>query len=438
MRCTEEIRSPPFILYLVCCVVLTALVLVPELFGNGKGKDYDLWYWAGQQVLQGKSLYPEDAMGYIPFLYPPLPAILLAIPSALGKAPLYLALSIVNSVSWWVVSRLSNAMTGSARIPGPWLAALPSFAAITFIFEQYTLGQPNLLLLAIILFGFWLLQRNRSISAGAALALAAAIKVFPVAVFPYLLWRRHWWAAISMASFLVVFVVVIPGFVRGFERNNTELKVWARAMTGGEDGFGQRNEQNWSRVNQSLIAVVHRLSRPVDYDPDGPPRYVNIANLDRHTADAVVAVVAALIGLGFILVMPRQSRRTPKSDAEELAILISLVMIASPLFRQYYLVWLFFPLTVLIHRVAYDPRPAVRKGTLTVMVLAALLMSLYLPVFPRIFQALGNNLWATLLLIGCLAWHLRHPPESESDINPLPHPAEPSPGGSTLSVARSE
>ena len=37
--------------------------------------------------------------------------------------------------------------------------------------------------------------------------------------------------------------------------------------------------------------------------------------------------------------------------------------VASPLARQYYFLWLFFPITVLIHRAAYDPRPAVRAGT---------------------------------------------------------------------------
>ena len=34
--------------------------------------------------------------------------------------------------------------------------------------------------------------------------------------------------------------------------------------------------------------------------------------------------------------------------------------VASPLARQYYFMWLFFPMTVLMHRAAYDPRPAVQ------------------------------------------------------------------------------
>ena len=54
--------------------------------------------------------------------------------------------------------------------------------------------------------------------------------------------------------------------------------------------------------------------------------------------------------------MPPPARRTARSDAEELGILFCLMTVASPLARQYYFMWLFFPMTVLIHRAAYDPR----------------------------------------------------------------------------------
>ena len=94
-----------------------------EIWGNGKTKDYPLWFWAGQQVLQGKPLYPSDPNAYFEFIYPPLPAILLALPSALGKIPLYLGLSLLNAAAWWMTSQLSNALAGSGRISGAWIAA---------------------------------------------------------------------------------------------------------------------------------------------------------------------------------------------------------------------------------------------------------------------------------------------------------------------------
>jgi len=412
-----SLRAPLDVLFLVCCVLLTADVLGPEIFGNGKTKDYPLWFWAGQQVLQGGNLYPGDPNGYFDFLYPPLSAILLAIPSYFGKIPLYICLSILNAGAWWMTAQLSNAMSGSDRSPPPWLAALPAIVTVTFVFDMFDLGQPNLILLAMMLFGFWLLQHDRPWASGGMFALATAIKVFPVAVFPYLVWRRHWASAASMVVFLGVLLFVVPAPVRGFQHNVTELKTWYRGMVGSssEQGFGQRSEQNWSWVNQSIIAMTHRLTRPVNYNQDNPakaPAYMNLVDLDFKTANWIVIGVSIAIGIAFVVVMPPTSRMTPRSDAEELGILFCLMTVASPLARQYYFMWLFFPLTVLMHRAALDPRPAVRKGTWTVLAVAGLLICLSLPIFPNDLQAFGNNFLATALLAVALAWHLLNPLQS--------------------------
>jgi hypothetical protein len=83
--------------------------------------------------------------------------------------------------------------------------------------------------------------------------------------------------------------------------------------------------------------------------------------------------------------------------------------VASPLARQYYFMWLFFPMTVLIHRAAYDPRPLVRKWTWIVLAGAGILLSLSLPFFPKDLQAWGNNLAATAVLAGGLVWQILHP-----------------------------
>jgi hypothetical protein len=255
-------------------------------------------------------------------------------------------------------------------------------------------------------------------------ALATAIKVFPVAVFPYLLWRRQWASLAGMVVFLMVFLFVVPTPVRGFQHNVSELKTWFQGMvvSSSEQGFGQRSEQNWSWVNQSIIAVTHRLTRPVNYNQDNPakpPRYMNLVDLNFKTANWIVLAISVAIGLGYIAVMPARSKRTPRSDAEELGILFCLMTVASPLARQYYFMWLFFPITVLIHRAAYDLRAAVRGGTWAVLAIAGLLMCLSLPVFPNALQAYGNNLAAAAIIAAGLVWHILHPP-LEDPASPLP------------------
>jgi hypothetical protein len=407
------------VVFLAVSALLMADVLVPEIWGNGKTKDYALWFWAGQQVLHGQPLYERMTGGTLDFIYPPLSAVLLAVPSFFGKISLYTLLSLINIVAWWMTAQFSHAMAGSDRKSGPWLEALPGIVTITFVFDMFDLGQPNLVLLALMLYGFWLLRDQRGWMAGSMFALATAIKVFPVAVFPYLLWRRQWTAAASMLVFVIALLFVVPAPFRGFQHNVTELKTWYTGMVGtsSEKGFGQRDAQNWSWINQSIIAVTHRLTRPINYnqeDPAKPARTMNIVELDFKTANLVVLAVSLLIGLAYLVVMPPASRRTERSDAEELGILFCLMTAASPLARQYYFLWLFFPITVLAHRAAFDPRPVVKTGTWALLLAAGGLLCLSLPVFPTELQANGNNLVATFILAGGLAWHLRHPPAAQA------------------------
>jgi hypothetical protein len=247
-----------------------------------------------------------------------------------------------------------------------------------------------------------------------------------VAVFPYLIWRRQWAAVAGMVVFLGVFLFVLPAPFRGYQHNVAELKTWYQGMVGSssEKGFGQRDEQNWSWVNQSLIAMTHRLTRPINYNqddpnnPNKPPRTMNFVDLSFKTANWIVLAISFLIGVGFLAVMPARERMTPRSNAEELGILFCLMTVASPLARQYYFLWLFFPVTVLIHRAAYDPRGAVRAGTWAALAFAGGLMILSLPVFPNDLQAWGNNLASAAVITGALVWHILHPPSDAGALSP--------------------
>ena len=399
------------ILFGLTCLVLAVFVLTPELFGSGKTKDYRLWYWVGQQVLHGGDLYHDHGRDFT-FLYPPFAAILLAVPSYFGKVPLYIFLTALNSAAWWFAIQLSNQMAGGQRSPGFWVAVLPSVLTLPFVFNVFDIGQPNLVLLTMMLGGFYLIGQGREWLAGGLFAAAAAIKAFPVVVLAYLIARRQWKAAASVVIFLAVFLFLAPAPLRGFERNLTDMKTWFQGvvLSADQKGFGQRAEQNWSYKNQSIIPVTHRLMRPLNYEAEYQslsPVYVNVLNLSYNQANGVVLGLAIAIGLGFLALMPSRRRRTQLSDAIELAVLISLMTIASPLARHYYFIWLLFPITVLVQRAAYDPVRTVRIGTGILIAVSVALMALSFPWAPHVFQALGNMFWATAVLTGGLMWHLR-------------------------------
>jgi hypothetical protein len=405
-------RHTLLILFVLANVMLCALPLVPQVFLHGKGKDYPLWYQVGRLVLSGGDLYPKTGQGF-GFLYPPFAAVLLAPFSLAGRAFSILCIDLVNVASWALAAKLSDQLAGVPGRKSWWVVALPSVISLPFIWDMYDLGQPNLMLLAMVLAGLVLLRSGREWSAGTMFALAAALKAFPVAIFPYLVWRRRWRAAAGMAVMTAAFLLLVPAPIRGFERNLAEVETWAGGMvfSASERGFGQRPEQNWGWKNNSIVAVVHRYARPINAEAENPtaaPLYVNFLDLTYEQANLVLAVVAGLVGLGFVVVLPPESRRTPASDAAEYALLIALMTIASPLARAYYFVWLLFPFTLLVYRAALDRDPTVRRWTRRLLLASLGVFTAGVAIAsPHILPALGNMFWATAILIGALVWLMR-------------------------------
>ncbi|MDR3469498.1 MAG: glycosyltransferase family 87 protein [Xanthobacteraceae bacterium] len=399
-------------LFVLSSLALVALPVIPQVLGSGKHQDYQLWFVVGQRMLRGGPLQEIDN-GVFDFLYTPFAGLLLAIPAYFGKTAMVVMLSCLNLLAWWVAIALSNRLSGDDRPVAPWVAAAPVIVTLPFVYDQFHIGQPNLLLLALALCGFCLLRRDRGWLAGLPFAAAGAIKVFPMLILPWLLWRGYWRTTLSMVALLIVFLVVVPGAIRGFDRNWSELGGWVSGMlpSGGDREFGQRADL-WGWKNQSLYAVEHRLLRPIDaeIDPDEaePPTFVNLLDLDPRTVDAVVLATALAIGTGFVLLMPARRRRTRQSDAAEWSILALLVVIASPVARSYYYVWMLLPYVVLVRSAAGEPDRRVARWQVFAVALSVVLLAAGINgIRPHWTQAAGVFLWSAVVVIAALASLMR-------------------------------
>ena len=117
--------------------------------GHGKTKDYRLWFWAGQQVLHGRILSRRRRRLFRIHLSTAL-SDTARDPELVRQDPALFCLSILNVVAWWLTAQFSHAMAGSGAAR-PWLEALPGIVTVTFVFDMFDLGQPNLVLLAMML-----------------------------------------------------------------------------------------------------------------------------------------------------------------------------------------------------------------------------------------------------------------------------------------------
>ena len=405
--------------------------VIRDLPGDAtKNKDYPLWYFVGRTVVEDGTLrertgqdwplYPTEPGDVFPFMYPPFAALILGTLSLLGPTGMILALIGLNVLSFALVIELMVRQIGGKGASSIWVRIIPTLYCLFFLNDMFLLGQPNLGLMVLILGGLMLDRAGRGGIAGMLFALAAAIKAFPIIIAVYLLYRFRWKAFISMLVGLVFFLLIVPGLVRGFERNNAELKTWAGGMLKqDEHGFGQRQQQSVGWRNQSLFAVAGRLIGEGDAKAEEFPTkpeemlIVSLFHADSKTARYAGYIGCAVLGLAFALCLPKRSIRTPTTDSAEFGSLLILMTIGTPYAFTYYFVWLLFPIGVLVHR-ALEPGVG-QRFALGLLVGIGVLFLIGAPVFGNYFPlACGSLFWASMpALIGCF-WILRTkriPPE---------------------------
>jgi Glycosyltransferase family 87 len=359
--------------------------------------DYELWYATGKHVLADDEIYFFRA-GKYDFMYPPPCALFLAGASLLGQEGLIFLLVAINCAAWFCSAKLSAILaTGQRGKINPWLYLIPSLLVVVYIWSSYHLGQPNLVLLALMIGAFVALRAEREIVGGGLIAVAAAIKAFPVLAIIYLVYRRYWKAAISLVATLVFLLLVLPAPFRGFERAWHDLEKWSAGMLKySEVTVGQRPMRSYTWKNQSLIGVSNRLLRRVDADAASAPHtpvYVNLTDLKFPVVNAIIISAALALGIVFIAVMPDRDTRTAESDAIEFALLLLLMLMLTPLSFGYFYSWLMLPFAVITQRVLIEKGSAVLWWTLPALALLALGLA-----FPRGAQLYGNTFFATLLL----------------------------------------
>jgi len=295
--------------YVVICV---AVLHQPFHVGMRRLRYFDLRVYLGaaERVLNGRPLYGHPIALHLGFTYPPVTALAL-LPLTLASITVdswvLTAINIVLLVCTlrWTVSlwRASNLSTGRRLLTSlnDWTIAAGA-AALALWFEPVTTtlgyGQVDLIITALVV-----LDLSRSDTArtkGAAIGIAAGLKLTPLIFIPYLLLSgRRRAAGWAVGSFLGTIVV--------------------SSITVGADAF-----HYWTKVifdtrvvgsiadasNQSLQGVTARLS-------------------GSSSPDSLELVLVALVASGTVLLAARASRRGDDATGFWLCAMASLL--ASPI-----------------------------------------------------------------------------------------------------------
>ena len=235
-------------------VVFAVVAVVGWAVGWPMGFD-DAVYRAGAwAVLHGKPLYeplstlPDwSQVRQLPFTYPPVAALLF---TPLTLLPLQLAWGAMAVASTFALAFVVR--TGAVGARAAWTPAATAALLGAFVLEpvwrSFSLGQVNLLLLALVLADALLLPRTRM--GGTLIGLAAAVKLTPLIFVAYLLViGRRADAARALGTFFVLNLLgalLLP---------TDTVDYLTGGMLGGDDATGNA----WGG-NQSLNGVLQRLT----------------------------------------------------------------------------------------------------------------------------------------------------------------------------------
>jgi hypothetical protein len=192
--------------------------------------DFWVYYLSGAAAGRGLSPYEvsKAAWGLFaselhvshwawPYRYPPYTEALFAVLRPVDRNVLLVLWLTLNATAMVAATWLVGlALGGGRRID----LALACLLLCTPAYDTLFVGQINGLLFLALALAFWGLARGRDGALGAGIAVAAAIKVTPLALLAWLVWRRRWpavWAALAtfVALSLLSLPVVGPGeFVR--------------------------------------------------------------------------------------------------------------------------------------------------------------------------------------------------------------------------------
>lgn len=265
---------------------------------------------------------PAFALAYLPFT--PLPDHLghvLAYP--LGVAALVL-----------LVANVERALGNEA--PSLWTRAATLALASRFVLRDLYDGGANLWLAALVWLGVGLWQRGRDAPAGAAIGLAAALKLTPVLFIAYFAWKRQGrLVAAAAATFVAVSLVpalwLSPG---GLVRH---LAVWAanvgHGLSGADASIGVLGPEKVTNI--ALRPAVARLltGSPIAVE-DATGASAGFRGLGLSpaaaAAAATLAIAAAVLATAIACRRPLTSRDDARLSREAAGVAV-LALLVSPI-----------------------------------------------------------------------------------------------------------
>ena len=340
----------------IVLIVLLAILLHSAfrkggLWQEGRYNDFRAYHDAASYALDDK-LSSAYALEERPYQYPPTLASVIV---PIGLVPYRVGLVIWVLLSLGVLVCSFRVLDRVLCPPVDGLAKMVGFLFVYRLIESdFANTNANVLVLGLVVFGFALERRERSVWGGFLIALAACVKVYPILLFPWMVSPSRRRMLPGFLGGVVVWGVLVPGTVLGPSECFASYRAWYGCMMApmAAEETAEEAEETQYVAGQSLRTLAYHLLRRTDATAhDEESISVNFTHLSRAQTEGIYYAMS-IVALGLCYAVIRKRWRGGVWRGDEIAIAMALTVLLSPLARKAHFVMI-WPAAAMAFAVAF-------------------------------------------------------------------------------------
>jgi hypothetical protein len=257
-----------------------------EAMGNG---DFFIYCYAAEMLRDGNDIYTRTFLNGFHYYYSLSFALLLKPFLTLPFYGVKMGWLIINLTAYFhlfylaITSKYVRALTVSRQKMMTVLLFLSSFRVL---YDNIHTSQITLVLLWLSVYGTMCSIRGQAVKGGLLLAIGVNIKLLPLVIIPYLVYRGYF-KAVLVCLFGVIALLVLPGLFIGMDYNFFLLARWWELVNpAGTQHVLDTDERSFHGLTTLLSTLL------VEKVPD-----VYALPLKRNIADVSIDTLSKIIGL---------------------------------------------------------------------------------------------------------------------------------------------
>ena len=350
------------------------LALIFIFFEASADNDFRIYLNASSDIFPGKNIYTEHYKDGFHYFYSPLFAIIITpfnhIPLFVSQF-IWLLIDLILVIrSWNILSRMLGFVFLSEK--QKIIFNLICFLIVMrFLRDNFHYGQVTILMLYLSLEGLNLIFSKREIAGAVLIALGINIKIFPVVLIPYLLYRREFKAAVFVFIFYGIFLI-LPSLIIGHQQNMFLLSEWWTLINPSNKEHMIDTEETSFHGLSTLIPTLFMDSVP---DPHALALKRNIANLNVEQVSYILNGLRAffiLLTFYFLRTFPFKQNVSPSHRFWELSYLFLIIPLIFP-HQQHYAFYLSLPAVFYLIKFIWQEKN-IRKRNILIAIMSLIFL----------------------------------------------------------------